>query len=104
MSTEANSHRPLATAFGAVSLAAGVLEWLAILGCLAGAHVLGRSELAGYATLTMFAALPILVLGVPLGVYGGCRGYRWVGLTGAALCLLSYAVGSFMLHDIVGNR
>jgi hypothetical protein len=104
MSTEGNSYKPLATASGGVSLSAGVLEWLAILGCLAGARVLGRAELAGYATLTVFASLPIVVLGVPLGVYAGWRGCRWVGLTGAALCLLSYALGSFMLHDIVGNR
>ncbi len=104
MSTETNRHKPLATAFGAVSLAAGVLEWLAILGCLVGARVLGRSELAAYATLAMFASLPIVVLGVPVGVYGGWRGCRWAGLTGAALCLLSYALSGFMLHDIVGNR
>jgi hypothetical protein len=104
MSTEATSHKPLATAFGAVSLAAGVVEWLAILGCVVGARLLGHAEFAGYATLTMFASLPIVVLGVPLGVYGGWRGCRWLGLAGAALCLLSYALGSFMLHDIVGSR
>ncbi len=104
MSTDATGHKPLATALGAVSLAAGVLEWLAILGCVVGARLLGRAEFAGYATLTMFASLPIVVLGVPLGVYGGWRGCRRLGLTGAALCFLSYALGSFMLHDIVGNR
>ena len=104
MSTEGNHQRPLATAFGGIWLAVGVFEWLAILCCLAGARVFGRAELAGYATLAMFASLPVIVFGVPLGVYGGWRGCRWVGLTGAALCLLSYALGSFMLHDIVGNR
>ena len=104
MSTEADNHRPFATAFGGVSLAAGVLEWLAILGCLTAARVFGPSEFTGYATVTMFASLPVLVFGVPLGFYGAWRGCRWVGLTGAALCLLAYAVGSFMLHNIVGNR
>src|SRR5437867_145441 len=90
-----------ATVLGGASLAAGILEWLAILGCVAAARVLGPSGLAGDATLVMFASLPVLVLGLPLGLYAGWRGSRWVGFTGAALCLLSYALGSFILHDIV---
>jgi len=104
MSTKGNSHKPLATALGGASLTAGVLEWLAILGCLAGARVLALSPLAGYATLAMFASLPIMVLGVPLGAYGAWRGCKWVGLTGVALCFLSYALGGFMLRGIVSSR
>ncbi len=104
MPTEAERLNPVATILGAISLTSGVAEWLAILGCLAANRLLGPIDLEGEATLTMFASLPVMLFGVPLGVYGAWRGCKWVGVVGAALCLLSYALSSFILHDIVGNR